>query len=171
MKNLHFISILFLSLIVLSCNKDDDNDNPPAGESGFQATINGGTYSNYNFSLGVYQITKGTNGNTLSIDIGDSSGNMVNLFLNGSGGFGSGVVKQMGNIDSNNFTTNAVIRQQQAVTYFSSNGNVKITTNIEHPTETGHRLISGTFNITASSIDGTNVTTMTGSFTELDYED
>ncbi|MEO6348650.1 MAG: hypothetical protein ABIO60_12155 [Aquaticitalea sp.] len=171
MKNLHFIRILFLSVIVLSCNKDDNNDNPPAEESAFQATINGGTFSNYALTLGVYQITKGTNGNTLSIDIGDINGNMINLFLNGNGGFGTGVVKQMGDIDSNNFMNNVVIRQQQQATYYSSGGNVTITKNREHPTESGKRLISGTFTINASSIDGTQSTSMSGSFTELEYVD
>lgn len=169
MKNLHFISILLLSIVVLSCNKDDNNDSPPAGESGFQATINGGTYSNYAVILGVYQITRGNNGNTLSIDIGDVNGNMINLFLNGTGGFGNGVIKQMGTIDSDNYTTNSVIRQPGEDTYFSSGGTVKITTNREHPTVSGHRLISGTFDITARTIDGTNTTSMSGSFTELKY--
>ena len=168
MKNLQFISVLFLSMIVLSCSKDDSTDNPPTGETLFQANLDGGTYSNYAFTLGVYEITKASNG-TMSIDIGDTNGNLVTLFLNGNGGFGDGVIKQIGNIDSNNFTTHAIIRQPQQVTYFSTTGNVKITTNREHPTKSGHRLISGTFNVTASTIDGSNVTTLIGSFNELDY--
>lgn len=168
MKNLQLFCVLFLSMIVLSCSKDDSNDNAPAGETEFQATLNGGTYSNYAFTLGVYEITKGTNG-TLSIDIGDPNGNLITLFLNGNGGFGAGVIKQIGNVDENNFTTHAVIRQPQQITYFSSTGTIKITNNREHPTKAGHRLISGTFDVTASTIDGTNVTTLTGSFNELDY--
>lgn len=174
MKNLRIFTLLFLSIIMLSCSSNDDNntDNPPAQEAGFQATINGGTFSDYNFIVGIYEITKGTNGNTLNIDIADSNGEMVTLFLNGTGGFGSGTVKEMGNIDSNNFTNYILIRQQQPqISYYSSSGNVTITNNREHPTNPGHRLISGEFSITASSVDGNHTTSMSGSFTELDYVD
>lgn len=166
------IPILFLSMLAFSCSKDDNNDNTPAGDSAFQAALNGGTYSNYEFKMGVYEITKANN--TLSIDIGDTNGTMVNLFLNGTDGFGAGTVKQMQNVASDNFTTNAVIRQPnqpQQITYFSSAGNVTITGNRENPEKSGHRLISGTFDITAGTIDGTNVTTLKGLFTELDYVD
>lgn len=174
MKNLPVFTLLFLSIITLSCNKDDDNSNEstPVGVSEFQATINGGTYSNYSFTVGVYQITKGTFGNTLSIDIADTNGEMITLFLNGTDGFSSGTVKEMGNLDSNNFTNYALIRQQQPqISYYSSDGSVTITNNREHPTEPGSRLISGVFSITASSIDGNNTTSMTGSFTELSFDD
>ncbi|MCX7547017.1 hypothetical protein OS188_03525 [Xanthomarina sp. F1114] len=176
MKNLRIFTILFLSVIALSCSSDDDNtnndNNPPAQDPGFQAQINGGTFSDYNFTVGVYEITKGTNGNTLSIDIADSNGEMVTLFLNGTGGFSSGTVKEMGNIDSNNFTNYILIRQQQPmVSYYSSSGSVTITNNREHPTNPGHRLISGEFSTIASSVDGNYTTSMTGSFTELEYAD
>nr|WP_321232476.1 hypothetical protein [uncultured Psychroserpens sp.] len=170
MKNLQFIFILALSIMMLSCDKDDSNDNPPLEGTEFQATINGGTFSNYSFIIGVYEITKGTNGNTLSIDIGDVNGEQITLFLNGTDGFNSGTVKQMGNIDSNNFVTYALIRQQEPeISYFSSVGTVTITKNIAHPSEVGRRLISGSFNITAASIDDSNELSLTGSFTELEY--
>ena len=169
--------ILFLSIIALSCSKDDHIENPEtqqnteAQDPAFQAAINGGTFTDFSFVLSVYNITKGSNG-TISINVADNQGNDVNLFLNNTGGFGNGTVKQIGDMDSNNFVTNAVIRDLQSpVTYFSSTGNITITNNREHPTETGHRLISGNYNITASSIDGSQITTMTGSFTELDFVD
>lgn len=176
MKNARVLTFLFLSIFTLSCNKDDGDEtsteNTPAGVAEIQAVINGGTYSDYSFTIGVYQITKGTNGNTLSIDIADPNGDMLTLFLNGTDGFSSGTVKEMGNIDSDNFTTYILIRQQQPqVSYFSSSGTITITNNREHPTASGHRLISGDFSITAASIDGTNTTSMTGSFTELDFVD
>jgi hypothetical protein len=120
--------------------------------------------------MGAYQITK--NGNTLSIDVVDTNGEIVTLFLNGNGGFGSDTVKAMGNIDSSNFVTYGLIRQSDPqISYYSSSGNVTITNNREHPTESGHRLISGTFTITATSLDNSNTTSMTGSFVELDYTD
>jgi hypothetical protein len=168
--------ILFLSVIVLSCSKDDDSENnsetqnTEAQDATFEAAINGGTFTNYSFVLSVYNITKGTNGNTLSITVADSQGNDVNLFLNNTGGFGNGTVKQIGDMDSDNFVTNAVIRDLRTpISYFSTTGTITITNNREHPTEAGHNLISGNYTITASSIDGSQVTTMTGSFTELDY--
>ena len=174
MKNLHFITLFLLSIITLSCNSDDDNgnDNPPAQDAAFQAEINGGTYSNYAFIVGIYEITKGTNGNTLSIDIADINGELVTIFLNGTGGFGSGTVKEMGNIDSDNFTNYILIRQKQpSISYYSSSGQVTITNNREHPEKPGHRLISGNFSMTAASVDGNHTTSMSGSFTELEYQD
>lgn len=169
MKNLHFISVLFLSMFISSCSSDDTTDAPTEGPK-FQASLNGGTFSNYNFKLGAYEATKGTNGNTLSINIADPSGTAINLFLNNTDGFKTGTVKQIGNIDSDNFVTHGVIRDvKPAVSYFSKTGTIKITNNREHPTNSQQRLISGEFNIVASSIDGTNTTTIKGSFEELAY--
>ncbi|MEO8933748.1 MAG: hypothetical protein ABI295_05525 [Xanthomarina sp.] len=173
MKNLHIITLFILSIITLSCSKNDDNnnnDNSPAQQAAFQAEINGGTFSNYSFTIGYYEITKGTFGNTLSIDISDSNGELVTLFLNGTGGFSSGTVKEMGNNDSNNFRTYVLIRQQQPqLSYYSSSGSVTITNNREHPTESGYRLISGHFNVVASTADGNKTTSMSGTFTDLKY--
>ena len=89
-----------------------------------------------------------------------------------AGSFDAGTVKTMGDLDSNNFTTYVNIRQLSSTqtSYFSTSGNVTITGNIAHPTESGIRLISGTVNITAASTTDNNTTTMTGSFTELEYE-
>ncbi len=178
MKNLHLTCLLFLSIFVLSCSSDDDNgsnenqieNQAEAQDPGFEAAINGGTFSNYSFILGAYLITPGNNGNTISIDAVDTQGNAINLFLNGTDGFGNDTVKQIGNIDSDNFMTNVVIRDLQSpVTYFSSTGNITITSNRQHPTKSDIRLISGNYNITASTIDGLNTTVLTGTFTELEF--
>lgn len=170
MKNLRITLILLLVTVTLSCNKDDEQNEISAAQTPeFTATINGGGFTNYAFDLGVYAITKGTGSNTLSIDIADTSGVNVNLFLNGTDGFETGTIKQMGNVDSNSYTTNSIIRNTQGVTYFSSSGRVSITNNRAHPTESGARLLSGTFIITATTIDGGNSTNLIGSFSELKY--
>ena len=175
MKNLRLLQIFVFAIFMMSCNKDDDNDNnePLSGEPGITANINGGSYSNYTFTDGIYQITLGTNGPTMSIDAADIFGDQITIFLNGTGGFESGVVKNMGNIDSNNFTTYVNIRQQSSpqISYFSTSGNVTISENRAHPTEAGKRLISGTFNVSAASISDNNTTVMIGTFTELEYVD
>lgn len=120
MKNLHLLTILFFSVIRLSCSKDENNDNAPAEAETFEATINGGTFSNYDFTMGAYQITKGGNGNTLTIDIADPNGEMITLFLNGTNGFSDNSVKAMGDIDSNDFRTYGLIRQfDPQVSYYS----------------------------------------------------
>lgn len=175
MKNLQIFNVLFIALLTLSCSKDDDNQNSDsqteAQEPKFQATINGGSFTNYPFELGVYEITRGTNGNTISINVADTQGQSINLFLNGTDGFSNGTVKEIGNIDSDDFTTHAVIRDQQAViTYFSSSGSITVTNNRAHPSKSGYRLISGNYSIMASSIDNVNTTELTGSFTELEFE-
>ncbi|WP_179021695.1 hypothetical protein [Winogradskyella forsetii] len=173
MKNLHLLQIFVLTLFMLSCSADDSNSDsaPLSDEPGMVATIDGGTFNNFLFTDGAYQASLGTN-DTMSIDIADALGNQVSLFLNGTNGFGADIVKNMGNIDSNNFMTYALIRPSSPqISYYSSSGNVTISENRSHPTTSGIRLISGTFNITASTLDGTNTTSMVGSFTELEYED
>lgn len=170
MKNLHVIYLLFLSMSILSCSSDDTTVDKPTEGPGFQATLNGGTFSNYGFKLGVYEAKKGANGNTLSINTADSNGKAINLFLNNTDGFKSGTVKQIGNVDSDNFVTHAVIRDvQPSVSYYSKNGTIKITNSRKHPSNAQLHLISGEFNIVASSADGTNTTTIKGSFNELAY--
>lgn len=178
MKNLRLLQIFVFAIVMISCNKDDDNannnDNEPLSEEpGISANINGGTYSNYTFTDAIYLITLGTNSPTMSIDAADTFGDQMTIFLNGTEGFEAGTVKNMGNIDSNNFTTYVNIRQLSStqISYFSTSGNVTIIENRSHPTEEGKRLISGTFNVSATSISGDNTTVMTGSFTELEYVD
>ena len=175
MKNLRLLQYFVFAIFMMSCDKDDSNENiePISGDPGITANINGGSYSNYTFTDAIYQITLGTNGTTMSIDAGDINGDQITLFLNATGGFEPGTVKNMGDLDSNNFTNFVNIRQLSStqISYFSTSGNVTIIENKSHPTEAGTRLISGTFNISADSSTDNNTTVMTGSFTELEYVD
>lgn len=175
MKNLRLLQFFVFAIFMMSCDKDDNNDNiePLSGDPGIAANINGGSFSNYTFTDAIYQITLGTNGTTMSIDAGDINGDQITLFLNGTGGFEPGTVKNMGDLDSNNFTNFVNIRQLSStqISYFSTSGNVTIIENRSHPTEAGTRLISGTFNVTADSTTDDHTTVMTGSFTELEYVD
>jgi hypothetical protein len=175
MKNLRLLQFFLLAIFIMSCDKDDGNDNNEAlsGDPGITANINGGSYSNYTFVDAIYQITLGTNGTTMSIDAGDINGDQITLFLNGTGGFEPGTVKTMGDLDTNNFTNFVNIRQLSStqISYFSTSGNVTIVENIPHPTEAGTRLISGTFNISADSTTDSYTTVMTGTFIELEYVD
>lgn len=170
MKNLRLLQILFLSLVIFSCDSEDDSNGSPVQEQGIVATIDGGTYNNYSFTDGVYSVTKGS---TISIEAADSNGDNLTLFLNGTGGFSKGTVKQMGDNDSNNFKTYVLIRQQETqLSYFAlETGNITITNNRKHPTESGIRLISGTFSVTATSTVDNHTATMNGTFTELEYND
>lgn len=169
MKNLRIIPILFFSMIIMSCSSDDPNDGPSEGPK-FQATINGGTFSNYSFEIGVYEVVKGTNGNTLKINMADKNGKQITLFLNSSGGFESGAVKQMGDVDTDKFRTYIEIKDNQpSAQYFSQSGSLKITSNREHPSNSQKSMISGAFNIVASTVDGKTSITMKGSFNDLEF--
>lgn len=174
MKNLRLLQMFIFVCCIVSCEKDNSNDDhsPLSDNPGITATINGGSYTNYSFIDGIYQITLGTT-NTMSVDVADVNGDQVTLFLNATGDFNAGVVKTMGESDNNNFTNYVNIRQQSStqISYMSTSGNVKITKNRAHPTEAGIRLISGTFNISALSTSDDNTTEMTGSFTELEYQE
>lgn len=153
----------------MSCSSDDVKNDPSEGPE-FHATINGAPFSNYHFQLGFYDVVKGTNGNTLKFSIADKNGKQMTLFLNSSGGFKTGTVKQMGDVDSDKFRTYIEIKDNQpSVQYFSQSGTLKITNNREHPSNSQKSLISGEFNVVASTIDGTNSITMKGSFNDLEF--
>lgn len=169
MKPIQLLCAFILSFFILGCSSDDQVY-VIAEDPGIRATIDGGTYSDYNYQDGVYEITSNGNGSVLSIDSADINGDMLTLFLNATGGFDAGVVKDMGNVDENNFVTYVLIRQQNLqLSYYSDSGQVTITSNVPHPTEEGTRLISGTFEVSASSTTPNHTTTITGAFIDLSY--
>lgn len=168
MKTLKTIFILFLSVLIISCSKSDDGDGGgSAGEPEFNATINGGSFgSNYSVKLGSYAADSN---NGVTIAVTDSNSNIVRVFMNMTGGFGSGIAKVIGDVDDNGFVTNVIIRDQDAmITYNSTEGNIGITEDKENPENEGGRLISGNFTVTATSGAGPTIT-MTGSFKNIAY--
>lgn len=168
MKNLKTICILFLSVLIISCSKKDEDGGGSAPPAEFNATINGGGFgSNYESRLGFSSNDYTDIGLTLAIT--DANSNVVRFFLNQTGGYGSGITKIVGDVASNGFVTGVIIRDQNAqVTYNSSEGEINITENRENPETESGRLISGNFTITANSGVGPTVT-MTGNFKNFAY--
>lgn len=169
MKTLKTICILFLSVLIISCSKKDDGDGGgTAPEAEFSATINGGGFgSNYASRLGFYSSDYSDNG--LNLSVTDANTNVVSIFLNNTGGFGSGITKIIGDVAANGFVTNVVIRDQtNQVTYNSSDGEINILENRENPETEDGRLISGNFTITATSGAGPTIT-LTGNFKNFAY--
>ncbi|HBC04785.1 MAG: hypothetical protein CL528_12290 [Aequorivita sp.] len=169
MKTLKTISILFLSLVIISCSKkDDDNGGGSAPEAEFSATINGGGFgSNYSSRLGFYSSDYSGNGLTLAVT--DENTNIIRIFLNNTGGFGSGITKIINDVATNGFVTSVVIRDQaNQVTYNASEGEINILENRQNPENEDGRLISGNFTITATSGSGPSIT-MNGNFKHFAY--
>jgi hypothetical protein len=169
MKTLKTICILFLSVLIISCSKKDDGDGGgTAPEAEFSATINGGGFgSNYASRLGFYSSDYSDNG--LNLSVTDANTNVVSIFLNNTGGFGSGITKIIGDVATNGFVTNVVIRDQtNQVTYNSSDGEINILENVANPETEDGRLISGNFTITATSGAGPTIT-LTGNFKKIAY--
>jgi hypothetical protein len=169
MKTLITLSILFLSLVIISCSKKDDGDDGgSAPEAEFSATINGGGFgSNYSSRLGFYSSDYSDNGLTLAVT--DENTNIVRIFLNQTGGFGSGITKIINDVATNGFVTSVVIRDQtNQVTYNASEGEINILENQENPENEDGRLISGNFTITATSGSGPAIT-MSGNFKNFAY--
>ncbi len=170
MKKFKLLSILFLSVLIISCSKKDDGDDGgSAPEAEFEATINGGGFgSNYASRFGFYSTDYG-NDSGLTLAITDENTNIVRIFLNSTGGFGSGITKIVGDVGPNGFVTNVIIRDQtNQVTYNSSDGEINITENKENPESEDGRLISGNFTITATSGAGPTIT-MNGNFKNFAY--
>ncbi len=166
MKTLKKLSILFLSVLIISCSGNDDDGGGSAPEAEFNASINGGSFgSNYSSRLGFYSTTT-TNGVTIAIT--DQNQNIIRMFLNETGGFDT-VIKEIGNVDDNGFVTNVIIRDQDAmITYNSSEGQIVIKENKSNPEVEGGRLISGDFNVTAVINTGETII-MTGTFKNIAY--
>lgn len=169
MKTLKTISILFLSVLIISCSKKDDDGGGSAPEEEFSATINGGGFgSNYASRLGFYS-SDYSDDIGLTLAITDANANIVRLFLNQTGGFGSGITKVIGDVGPNGLVTNVIIRDQtNQVTYNATEGGINITENKANPESEDGRLISGNFNITATSGAGPTIT-MSGSFKNFAY--
>lgn len=168
MKTLKTICILFLSVLIISCSKKDDDGGGTAPEAEFSATINGGGFgSNYASRLGFYSSDYSDNG--LNLSVTDANTNVVSIFLNNTGGFGSGITKIIGDVATNGFVTNVVIRDQtNQVTYNSSDGEINILENVANPETEDGRLISENFTITATSGAGPTIT-LTGNFKNFAY--
>ncbi len=164
MKNLKTFSLLCFALFALSCSKKDDggSDTDPAAE--FTATINGGTYSNFTATLGSYSADSS---NGLTIAVVDANSNTIRLFMNSTGGFNSGVTKEVGNIDSSGFQTGALFRDAGTqIIYNSISGSMTISQNKESNNDPSNRVVTGSFNITANINTGETIT-MTGTFKNI----
>lgn len=167
------ILLLLVSLVffTFSCSKDEGSDENPAENAEFNATINGGIFTNYSATLGFYSAEHAVGQNTLTINVTDANNNIVRLFMNDTDGLGSGTVKQINNADSNGFVTNLIFRDQEAqVTYSSISGSITISENIENPSNSEYRLISGSFNVITSTNTGTELT-VNGTFSNMEYLD
>lgn len=165
MKTLKKLSILFIALIVISCSKDEGDgggDTDAAAE--FTATINGGPYNNLVAKLGSYSASSS---NGLTIAVVDENGNTIRLFMNSTGGFGSGVTKEVGNVDGDGFQTGALFRDQATqIIYNAISGNITISQNKESNADPDNRVVSGAFNVTANINTGTTIT-MNGTFKNI----
>jgi len=165
MKILKPLLFLAIALLVLSCNKDDDGDNVP--EANYAALINGGTFNNYNSVMNFYDVSTALD--RLTLNITDNNNHIIRIFLNNTGGYGSGISKTIGAADSDGFVTTVTIRDQDnMITYTSVSGTVTITSNNEKPGDSEYRLISGNFNIDATTSTGDTVN-MSGTFSNMQY--
>jgi hypothetical protein len=167
MKTIKKISILFIALVTISCSSEDDVKNP-ADNPEFNATLNGGPFTDYQATLGYAYAEKGISGNTLIINVTDSNNNTIRLFLNSTGGLGNGVTKTIGTMDSDGFITTVTIRDQASqITYSSKSGSITILENKENPADDQYRVVSGNFNVITAS--GATDVTISGTFKNIEF--
>lgn len=161
------LSILFLSVLIISCSKKDDDNEDSAPAATFSGSINGGPFSNYTAKLGSYS-TETSVGLTLAII--DENGNTIRIFMNQTGGFTSGTVKTIGNVDTEGFVTNALIHHAESqVTFNSTSGSITISENRTTPGEEDSNIISGSYSLTLTDNLGTTTVTMNGTFNNFAY--
>lgn len=166
MKNLKTICILFLSVLIISCSKKDDNTEQSAPEASFTGIVNGGPFSNYTAKLGSYS-TETNVGLTLAVI--DANGNTIRLFMNQTGGFSAGTVKVIDNVDGDGFITNALIHHSDSqATFYASEGNLTISENRATPGAENSNIISGSFTLTLTDNLSTTLT-LNGTFNNFQY--
>ncbi len=103
------------------------------------------------------------------MNITDANNNVIRIFLNSTDGLNGGVVKEVNNVDPNNFVTQVVIRDQAAmITYNSISGTITILESLVSAEDPDYRLVTGGFNIVASTNTGGDVT-MIGNFEYFKY--
>ena len=166
MKNLKTLSILFLSVLIISCSKKDDDSEASAPAASFTGILNGGPFSTYTAKLGSYS-TEPTVGLTLAVI--DANGNTLRFFMNQTGGLSAGVVKEIGNVDADGFVTSALVHHSDSqTTFYASDGNITISENRATPGEEDSNIISGSFTLTLNDNVGTTVT-LNGTFNNFEY--
>ena len=166
MKNLKHFLVITLVFTLFACSKNDDDGGSAAKEATYSATINGGAFTNYTSTLGSY--SPDFNGNGLTLAVVDQNTNTIRIFLNKTGGYSNGVVKTIGNADTDGFITGVIIRSEETQQIYSSTeGNITIT-NSFIDSDTDQNVISGTLTITATTNTGTLVT-LSGSFDNFKY--
>lgn len=165
MKNLKTLCILFLSVLIISCSKKDDDSEQSAPEASFSGTINGGPFTNYTAKLGSYS-TDPSVGLTLAVI--DANGNTIRLFMNQTGGLSAGIIKEIGNVDTDGFVTSAVVHHAESqTTFYASEGSISITENRATPGEEDSNIISGSYTLTL--ISGGTTITLNGTFNNFMY--
>lgn len=166
MKTLKTLSILFFSLLTISCSKDDGGDDGGgSGEPAFSASVDGGPFANYS---AIYSSYSADDAVGVTFTVFDQDMNSYRFFLNGTGGYGSGTVKEIGNVDSDGFFTNVTVRHDESLQVFmaSSDGTITITENVVNDDD--RNIISGTFSFMANTNVGVDIT-VSGTFENFEY--
>ncbi len=167
MKNLRILCILFLSVLIISCSKkDDDEGEGSAPAASFTGIINGGPFANYTAKLGSYSTDPSVG---LTLAVLDADGNTIRLFMNQTGGLSAGTIKEIGNVDNDGFITSALVHHADSQTTFNaSEGNISISENRATPGDEDSNIISGSYTMTLNDNVGTSLT-LNGTFNNFEY--
>ena len=167
MKTLKTLSILFLSVLIISCSSnDDDEGGETAPEASFTGIINGGPFSNYTAKLGSYSTDPSVG---LTLAVLDANGNTIRLFMNQTGGLSAGTKKEMGNVDKDGYVTGVLVYHADSqVTFNASEGNITISENRLNPGDEDSNIISGSFTLKLNDSMGVTLT-MNGTFNNFVY--
>tara|TARA_R100000935_G_scaffold5241_1_gene12058 strand:- start:4545 stop:5045 length:501 start_codon:yes stop_codon:yes gene_type:complete len=166
MKNIKPMVVIALVLTLIACSKKDDDGGSTSAEATYSATINGGAFTNYTSTLGHY--SPDFNGNGLTLAIVDQNTNTIRVFLNKTGGYSNGVIKTIGNVDTDGFMTGVVIRSEETQQIYNSTEGTITITNSFIDSDTDQNGISGTIMVTATTNTGTEVT-ISGTFENFLY--
>jgi len=171
MKNLKLMMLIVLSITLFSCNKNDEGSDD--GEIiprnvDFQATINGGTFTDYQSVLDSY-FASSTEG-TLTIAVTDTNTNIVRLFINDTNGLNTGSVNMIGDESGQGFITTAIVRDQaNKVTYTSVSGSISILENVIDADDNDISYVTSSFEIILNSETSADPVTLNGVFEDVRF--
>ncbi len=159
-----FTCILFVSLALMSCKKDDEGgDGGAAAEGTITAKIGGADFTSLEIATTANEVTAGGS-TTITIQGNDASGKAIILIINGYDGTGTYEISDAGIFNTATYTEANISNPQATQSWVAPFANSGVAGEINISSKTADN-IQGTFNFEGKNNDDMSMRSITeGSF-------